>query len=513
MSEQDNPNQNDQPENIPLDTKSYIIKCQNLEKTIKDLKQIIIKLSKQILEVNKEKEELKIIIHSNSVVAEELANLKEEIKNVRYQRDEIVQKKDKEISNLNRKISQLESKIQMDRSDFDKTSEIYSSKINTISYLQMDNEVYRKEIQNLLKGQEEFKAKVEQELKMERNKYSYKMDKFKEKMMDSLKKSNEDLKKFNYEFMGINNRLLVEEKRKLFMIIEEKNEIIKDLNKQIDMLKEKLNENEKDQEIHKLVEYNLAYKLILKGQNLGNKKPRKRNMINNTQIGFPNLKKNQSEKDFYKQSLYKDSPKTKYANNNINLAKSNSIEELEQYPKTQKSNFIFGKQRANYLKEIQEKNFELEKEQLINIQLRNKLNIYKNKFKGLVEFLEENLKYFSKDEKLMAKTNFNTKSEKLRKCEFNDFNIEEKKELLLTLIKYLMPLANPDMDINAYNESNTYFNTNLSITRLKKVNNKIYLKDNILKKAFVNKANRYHKDVLTGKNLIFASSKNDLVDI
>ena len=186
---------------------------------------------------------------------------------------------------------------------------------------------------------------------------------------------------------------------------------------------------------------------------------------------------------------------------------------MEQIPQTQKTNFIFTIKRTNYLKEIQEKNIELEKEKLINIQLRNKLNIYKSKFKGLVGFLEENLQNFSKDEKLMAKTNFNTKTEKIKRCEFDDFDKEEKKELLSTLIKYLMPLANPDMDLNAYNESGTYFNTNLSLTRLKKVNNKNYLKDSLLKKAFVNKANRYHKDILTGKNLIFNSSKTDTLEI
>jgi hypothetical protein len=127
--------------------------------------------------------------------------------------------------------------------------------------------------------------------------------------------------------------------------------------------------------------------------------------------------------------------------------------------------------------------------------------------------LEENLQNFSKDEKLMAKTNFNTKTEKIKKCEFDEFNIEEKKELLSILIKYLMPLANPDMDSSTCNESKTYFNTNLSITRLKKVNNKNYLKDNLLKKAFTTKSNRYYQDILTGKNLIFNSSKNDILDI
>ena len=113
----------------------------------------------------------------------------------------------------------------------------------------------------------------------------------------------------------------------------------------------------------------------------------------------------------------------------------------------------------------------------------------------------------------MEKTNFNSKSEQLKKCEFDQFNNEEKKELLSTLIKYLMPLANPDMDLSVYNDSKTYFNTNLSITRLKKINQKNYLHDSLLKKAFVNKANRYHKDILTGKNLIYNSSKNDILDI
>ena len=510
MSELNNQNQ----DNIPQNIKSYIIRCKNLEKTITELKNIIKKLSGRILELNKEKEDLKITIHNNSVVSEELLNLKEEIQNIRRQREEMVFKKDKEISNLTRKISSLETKMQIDKSDFDKNQEIYSSKMNTVTYLQMDNQAYKDEIETLIKGQEKLKAQKELEVKMEKKNFEFKMEKFKKKMINNLEKTNEDLKNFNYQFMGTNNKLLVEQKQKLFMILEKKNEIIKDLNQQIEFLKNKLYENEKDQEIHKLVEYNLAHKLIIKSQSTSNKNKKtiKKNIINTSQKGFPSLRKNQSEKEFFTKSTYNNSHRNKLSNN-INFPKSQSTEGMEQIPQTQKTNFIFTIKRTNYLKEIQEKNIELEKEKLINIQLRNKLNIYKSKFKGLVGFLEENLQNFSKDEKLMAKTNFNTKTEKIKRCEFDDFDTEEKKELLSTLIKYLMPLANPDMDLNAYNESGTYFNTNLSLTRLKKVNNKNYLKDSLLKKAFVNKANRYHKDILTGKNLIFNSSKTDTLEI
>ena len=511
MSDQNDKKEKKEPDEILQNAKFYIVKCKNLESTINKLKLYIKQLSKRIIEISREKEDLKVTINNNAVISEEIINLKDELKNVRKQREEIVLQKDQEISNLSRKVSMLENKMQIDKSDFDKNIEIYSSKMNTVTYLQMDNEAYKDELEKMIKGRKELEAQKEEELKMARVKYDSKLSKFKEKMIDTLRKTNEDLKNFNHEFMGANNRLLLEQKIQLLNIIDEKNKIIKDLNKQIDVLREKINNDEKDQEIHKLVEYNLAYKLLQKNQNPlnKNKQSRKRNLFNNAQT----LTKNQSEKNIYMRTTNMNNQRNKLMNNNINLQKSHSIEEIEQFPKTSQTNFIFSKQRKTFLKEMQGKNMEIEREKLINIQLRNKLNIYKSKFKGLVDFLEENLQSFSKDEKLMAKTNFNSKTEKLKKCEFDEFNQDEKKELLSILIKYLMPLANPEMDLSAYNESKTYFNTNLSITKLKRVKNKNYLKDELLKKAFVNKANRYHQDIMTGKNLIFNSSKNDILDI
>ena len=506
MSDEKTENKN---EEIPQNAKSYIIKCKNLEKTIKELEEVIKHLSKRVLDINSEKEDLKTIIRTNANIGEELANLKEEIKKVRAEREEMILKKDLEISDLKRKISSLESKIQIDKADFNKNTEIYSSKMNTVTYLQMDNQAYKEELQDLLKNQEKLKEQKEYEIRMEKKNYEFRMNKFKKKIINNLEKTNEDIKNFNYQFMGVSNKLLVEQKQNLLMIIGQKNQIIKSLNKQIDMLKNKIYENENDKEIHKLVEFNLAHKLILKSQSpdIKNRRAKNKNMFNNSPPKFPGLIRNKSQIEFYTKKQDKKENKDKI------LYKSSTIDNMEQSSKTQQSNFIFSRKRANYLKDIQEKNMEIEKEKLINIQLRNKLNIYKSKFKGLVDFLEENLKSFSKDEKLMAKTNFNSKTEQLKKCEFDQFNPEEKKELLSTLIKYLMPLANPDMDLSGYNDSKTYFNTNLSITRLKKINQKNYLHDSLLKKAFVNKANRYHKDILTGKNLIYNSSKNDILDI
>ena len=516
-------------ETSPNYAKIYLLKCQNLEKTINLQKKEIQKLNAELLKANKDKQELKMFIQTNSTLKDQVQNLKSELQNTREEYIEIIKKKDNELSKLTRDLSTLESKMLIDKSAFDKNTDIYRSKMNTLTYLQMDNKAYQEEIAALQKQQEDYKNKVEEEMKKEKKNNILKIEKFKQKMINDLNKTNDDIKKFNYAFMGANNKLLQVQNQQLLAQIDKLQNIINDLHKEIKQLKCKIDVNKKDMDIHKLVEYNLAQKLIEKNKNNKNKKSL---LFNSSQASLPILKKTQSENDIFSNSNDKNNNNNQIFNNadinsrnsnlnnassinmnmnmNLNNKRSNSTEDIEYFNHTQKLSLKFGKKF--YQKEILEKNVEIEKEKLINVQLRNKLNVYKIKFKGLVDFLEENLQNFSKDEKIMAKTNFNSKSEKIKKCEFDDFNNEEKKELLSVLIKYLLPLANPDADYSSNNDSRTYFNTNLSITKLKNINNRMYLNDNILKKAFVDKASKYHKDILSGRTLIFNSSKHELID-
>ena len=508
-------------ESSPNYAKKYLLKCQNLERTINLQKKEIQKLNTELLKAYKDKQELKMFIQTNSTLKDQVQNLKSELQNTREEYIEIIKKKDNELSKLTRDLSTLESKMLIDKSAFDKNADIYRSKISTLTYLQMDNKAYQEEIASLQKQQEDYKAKVEEEMEKEKKNNILKIDKFKLKMINDLNKANDDIKKFNYAFIGANNKLLQVQNQQLLAQIAKLKNVINDLHKEIKLLKSKIDENKKDMDIHKLVEYNLAQKLIEKNQN---NKNRKSLLFNSSQTSLPALKKTQSENDILSSSNHKNYNDKNLNNNNFNSTssinmnmnmnlnnkRSNSTEDIESFNHTQKLNLKFGKKY--YQKELLEKNVEIEKEKLINVQLRNKLNVYKIKFKGLVDFLEENLQNFSKDEKIMAKTNFNSKTEKILKCEFDEFNSEEKKELLNILIKYLLPLANPDMEYSGNNDSRTYFNTNLSITKLKNINNRMYLNDNILKKAFVDKTSKYHKDILTGRTLIFNSSKHELID-
>ena len=493
-------------ETSPNYAKIYLIKCQNLERTIKDQENEIKKLSLELIQAHKDKEDLKTVIRSNSACEDQLKNLEEEMKNVCKQYKDIIEKKDKEISQLTRQLSEMESKFKSEKSKHKKDNDIYSAKVMSSDSLKKENDTYKDEIATLKKEQDDFKAKIEEELIIEKKNNLFKINNFKQKMMNNLRQTNDNMKMFNYEFMGANNKLLQKQNQQLFMNIEKKNDIIKDLHKQVKKLKHQLYENEKDMDIHKLVEYNLAQKLIQKVITPSRDiKIKAKSGFNSSQISSPNLKKSQSENEFFLRS------KKEFINaNKGNLLRSNSIEESDQYSLTQKMTYNMGKKNINYQKELKDKKIEIEKQQLKNVQLTNKLNVYKSKFKGLVNFLEENLENISKDEKLMAKNNFKTKIEKIKKCEFEEFTLEEKKELLSVLIKYLQPLANPDIDINWSND--TYFNTNLSITKLKKINNKNYLNDHILKKAFVNKASKFHRDILNGRTLIFSSSKHDSIE-
>ena len=80
-------------ETAPNYAKIYLIKCQNLERTINLQKNEIKKLSSDLLQANKDKEDLKIFIRNNSALKEEVENLKAELLNTRNENNEIIKKK------------------------------------------------------------------------------------------------------------------------------------------------------------------------------------------------------------------------------------------------------------------------------------------------------------------------------------------------------------------------------------------------------------------------------------
>ena len=149
----------------------------------------------------------------------------------------------------------------------------------------------------------------------------------------------------------------------------------------------------------------------------------------------------------------------------------------------------------------------MENEKLLmeNSNLKNKLNLYHKKFNGLFTFLEESLNNFCNDDEIIKNNNFYIKLDKIKTCDFNSFNQQEKSALLELLMKYLLPLVTINFN-STNNIGKGLFKTNLNILNKKFNMNETFLKDATLRHAFLDKKSKIFKDVLNPRRTQFSSS-------
>ena len=135
----------------------YLIKIQSLEDTITKLKKENKKLSEKVLDGRKEKEDLRILVKSNSSLKAEITRLKEDNEKIKKEGTKNFDQKDEEISRLKQQIQNLEARILINKSNYEKNNDIYSAKMYTLNYLQQDNEEFRQLIEIMKKETQDFK--------------------------------------------------------------------------------------------------------------------------------------------------------------------------------------------------------------------------------------------------------------------------------------------------------------------------------------------------------------------
>ena len=129
----------------------------------------------------------------------------------------------------------------------------------------------------------------------------------------------------------------------------------------------------------------------------------------------------------------------------------------------------------------------------------------KKKYNGLFNFLEEALNKFCHDEEIIKNNHFYLKLDKIKNCDFNSFNTQEKYSLLVLLMKYLIPLVTINFNSTS-NIGRDLFKTNLNIVNRKFNMNETFLRDETLKNAFLDKKNKIFKDVLNPRRTQFSTS-------
>ena len=453
-----------------LDKEGMIYKLSN---DIEKLNQEIFKLTQKNLEYKK-------LLLEYPILKKNIKELEDELKKKNTEKISIIKEKDDKNSELFNQIRNLENTMQMDKLNYDKNTILYQQKMSVFNHIRMENQVYAEEASKFEKERKLYQEQKDNEIKRIKAHSILKYEKFKKQMDEDLEKICDNLIDINSEYIDSSHKLTILQNRQLMLRVEQLEKRLHELETLNQQLKKKIYENENDLKMHKLVEKNLTEKA-------------------NNKRCIIRLTRNKSDYNKSENNLTSD-----FKIKSINFNKSKGSGSISTNTVGTKSP-SFERRILNYKKLIEEKNYENEKMILMNSHLKNKLNLYQNKFNGLFNFLEESLNNFCHDEEIIKNNNFYLKLDKIKNCDFNSFNSQEKYALLVLLMKYLLPLVTINFNSTS-NIGRDLFKTNLNIVNRKFNMNETFLRDETLKNAFLDKKNKIFKDVLNPRRTQFSSS-------
>lgn len=120
------------------------------EETIKSLKEIIIQLKSEI-------SELKKLISSQKSTEQTNKSLSELIHEMREENNKLIKKKDDEQRTLKNRLDEIELDKKMIDLKNIRNNTIYSQKMSVIHEIEMENKIYKEEVNDLKKKNEELK--------------------------------------------------------------------------------------------------------------------------------------------------------------------------------------------------------------------------------------------------------------------------------------------------------------------------------------------------------------------
>ena len=442
------------------------------------------KMNRQVILLTQKNRDLNKLLSDYRHLKNKLVKCEYDLQKKDEEKIDIIKEKDDKNSKLFNKISFLENTVSINRINYEKNNILYQQKMSAFNHIQKENQIYAEEKANFEKEKQLYEKKKDDEVDRYKIRSQLKYEKFKQKMDEDLKILNETLVDANSKYISANHRLVILQNKELYYTIEGLEKRIYELEKENNNLRRGIFESKNDLNMEKLVGKDLVRKME------DNKKvirlTRNKSMLNS--ISLDN--KEGSELNIKTNS---------FKNNEYNGQIQNT------YTMRINNSQSFQRKISEYKKIIDEKKYENEQMVLTNTHLRTKLNLYQNKFNGLFNFLEESLNNFCNDEEIINNNNFYMNLDKIKNCDFNSFSKQEKYSLLVLLMKYLLPLISINFNSSS-NIGKDLFKTNLNILNKKFNLNETFLNDQTLRNAFVDKKNRFYKDVLNPKRIKFSSS-------
>jgi len=494
-----------------------IIKELNKDSLIKKLQNEIISLSKEIIQLRTENGDLRSRVSLIYAIEQNYKIAKETIGEIRDQTNKVIRDKDDEQRKLKLKIEQMELEKTLEELKNNRNMTLYNQKMSVVHHIEMENNVYREEVDELKKKNEKLSLATKEKLESLDILNQLKFSQFKSKMIDNLKEAKNNVSKLNLEYMDLNGKITVLQNHQLLSEIEFQKEQIDNLEKENIKLKKRIFELERELVIHKKVEIKLAIKAKNNNEyNSLNIKDSVKSELNNKDINSSNtvtlLPLNNKKAINNKNILNKEKLNILLSNNDIINENSNKPNKTVSKSSTSYNKFRIDSNKSNniisnfttdrngiseinfkyikYNKLIKSKNDEIEKLNIIIDNLKNKLNQYIGKNKNLYIFLEESLNiFFNECEETLKSKNINIDIENIKKFDFETLKKEEKYSILVLLMKYLLPLIFINYN---YNIKDNLFKTSINVNLIKRNiphNNspQKYLKDSYLKNAFAGK--------------------------
>ena len=401
-------------------------------------------------------------------------------------KEEIYQNEKLEVIQKNKKILELENDIinlKIEHEKYKNKKEMeYENDVNAVKNLYDTNLLKNNNAQIVAEANKEFYQQIlklenvintfkEEQKKIDAKKeleFERRMSKMKKKMLDYIKDGQKSKQYLSQEQIKLNDKLSVINKNTLLNELGFQSLQLEDLLKQREQLDSIITSMKSDLEVHKkvesiLVEKNKEYtnmikvlstKIESKGNNnkeLGEKE----NIKKENDINYKHLKLKKQHSDFLRiNNMNNYRILEKKENNDNNQIKKNINEEIKVknfgrtfmgFSNKMKIDNINQNQDLVFLrKELIKKIKECEDYKSKYEYYKTKLDTINNKYANIMKLFEEVLVNIYEDKNMKYIKNIFINLEDFKQCNFETLSSEQKYSIIILIIKYLIPLINPN---------------------------------------------------------------------
>jgi len=279
-------------------------------------------LNNELIHLKLENSGLKSKVNLTYNLEKQLKDAKDKIKALQLKNKKIIEDHNEEIRKYKFELQKLNKEKDFQQMNYDKRMILFDQKMGMVHHIEMENEVYKDEINDIKEKNKKLEESVKNKLVELDIKNKINFDELKKKVMKDLKDAKKNILTLNMEHMDINGKIILFQNYKLLSQIEYQRQEIDLLRKENKELKFRIINLEKEVDINEKVKEKLVSKLsskFNKSMNLFNKPSAynkyKQDLFNMTK----NFIVNDKNKDKLIESNILNSSSTQYENNDKNI--------------------------------------------------------------------------------------------------------------------------------------------------------------------------------------------------